>query len=281
MSNFYTGYSLGIFSMYGKESVISPLMYANLKVSSKVPENLGAELMNKIAFDKPKIGTTADRAREKANLAVNLTGCQLGIASEASFVANTDDPSVINHEEVMVLIDTKNNIEIRSSILTTETNYLKCDISSLDELAHFANKVGFPSHGIIMTAGTYPDVVTYDNMHSWDTLQRQFFNLLSNYDVVNIEADMRARQNPTRMKIVKEACQKLIVKLNHVCYKCGTPGMELDEERAGLPCMLCENPTKGILSHIYKCQKCGWKEEQFYPNKRRLENPIYCDPCNE
>jgi hypothetical protein len=86
--------------------------------------------------------------------------------------------------------------------------------------------------------------------------------------------------NPTRMKVIARATQKLVDKLNSCCPKCDTPGFGIADIKRGLPCDLCGMPTKSILSHLYICQKCNYTKEEIYPDKKFTEEPTFCDFCN-
>ena len=51
---------------------------------------------------------------------------------------------------VLFFLDKKNNIEIIARELSTETNHCASELHSVEELLTFAERAGFPSHGIIL-----------------------------------------------------------------------------------------------------------------------------------
>lgn len=86
--------------------------------------------------------------------------------------------------------------------------------------------------------------------------------------------------NPIRMEVIKKAALKLTNKINTLCPNCVTPGFGITESTQGLPCKLCNFPTRSTLSYIYSCKKCNYKKEKKYPNGKQTEHPMYCDICN-
>lgn len=51
---------------------------------------------------------------------------------------------------MVILIDTKNNIEIRGWHLTSDTNFNHQEIKNINDLREFEDRIGFPEHGIIL-----------------------------------------------------------------------------------------------------------------------------------
>jgi len=91
---------------------------------------------------------------------------------------------------------------------------------------------------------------------------------------------MRAMYNPTRMQIIEQATQKLVLKIKSLCPECQTPGFGITETIQGLPCEICQNPTRSILAYIYTCQQCTFSKEDRFPKGKFAEDPGLCDWCN-
>lgn len=91
---------------------------------------------------------------------------------------------------------------------------------------------------------------------------------------------MRAMFNPTRMKVIENVTHKLIAKIKNLCPNCKSPGFDVVKVNSGLPCELCNLPTKSTLSHLYKCKKCSFEKVNANPNNKMKEEPTYCDYCN-
>jgi len=91
---------------------------------------------------------------------------------------------------------------------------------------------------------------------------------------------MRAMYNPSRMRTIAKATEKLVQKIKSLCPECGTPGFGVVETENGLPCSMCSVPTRSTLKHIYRCQKCTFQMDKKYPFDKQVEDPQYCDFCN-
>ncbi|MFX6226246.1 DUF6671 family protein, partial [Acinetobacter baumannii] len=72
-----------------------------------------------------------ETARKKCYAAMELTGCNLAIASEGSFGAHPIIGFVPADEELLVLIDRKNNMEIKVKEISTATNFAGKEITNL------------------------------------------------------------------------------------------------------------------------------------------------------
>jgi len=95
-----------------------------------------------------------------------------------------------------------------------------------------------------------------------------------------IETDMRAMYNPSRMKVIERATKKLADKINSLCPNCDNPGFGITDIQQGLPCEMCNFPTRSTLKYIYTCMKCNYEKEEKYPNGKLTEDPMNCDICN-
>jgi ribosomal protein S27AE len=82
------------------------------------------------------------------------------------------------------------------------------------------------------------------------------------------------------MGVIKNATFKLVQKINSICPKCNMPGFGITDAKKGLACGLCGMPTNSILSYVYTCQNCQFTQQEMYPNKKMVEDPMYCNYCN-
>ncbi|HEY9646362.1 MAG TPA: DUF6671 family protein, partial [Chroococcidiopsis sp.] len=80
--------------------------------------------------------------------------------------------------------------------------------------------------------------------------------------------------------VIAQATQNLLQKLRQTCPSCGTPGFDVVERMAGLPCAWCQMPTALVRSHRYQCKKCGFQQETLYPNGSPTADPSQCAHCN-
>jgi hypothetical protein len=183
-------------------------------------------------------------------------------------------------DEFLIFIDTKNNIEIIVRELSTSTNFNGKQVKSQKELLEFTQESGFPKHGLILRKSKDENTDIYKGIIDFETLKKTFELLYSAYDSVYVETDMRAMYNPSRMRVIEKATQKLAQKIKSTCPQCQMPGFGITDAKKGLECSLCGLPTNSTLSYIYICQHCKFSKEEMYPNKKTTEDPTYCDYCN-
>ncbi len=275
----FRGRKVVIATKHEKEKVIAPLL-----------EELGMECIVDPTLDTDTLGTFSGEvnrksdpittARNKCELAMALTGCDLAIASEGSFGPHPAVFFAYADEEYLVFIDKKNGLEIVEKEVSLNTNFNGAYFSNLEELRDFARKANFPSHGLIMRKNQDSPVDVVKGIVSWEALEETFNRFYEEVGKAFVETDMRAMYNPMRMKVIELATQKLIKKINSLCPNCETPGFGVTEVKTGLPCKQCLYPTKSTLSWVYQCKKCTHVVEHKYPHKKISEEPTYCDFCN-
>lgn len=271
--------NIAIATMHSKETVIATLLEKSFQLSCSVPE-LNTDVFGTFSGEIERIDSPLDTARKKCTRAMELTGFDMAIASEGSFGAHPTIPFVHANEELVLLIDQKNNLEVFATELTTETNFSGCRINSVDEAIEFSKKAQFPSHGLIIRDREKSSKLLFKGIQDSESFETIISDMLRNQGHAWIETDMRALYNPTRMNAIERATIQLIEKLESHCPVCSTPGFWITERLAGLPCSLCYQPTNSTLAHRYVCSSCNFAEEKKYPRKIQFEDPMFCDVCN-
>jgi hypothetical protein len=269
-----------IATKHQKEQVIAPILEKELGVSCFTDANFDTDDLGTFTGEVERKLDPISTAREKCLRAMKSNGCDLGIASEGSFGPHPSIFFLSADEEFLILIDTKNNLEIIVRKLSTTTNFNGKQIHSLEELMTFATDIGFPEHGIIIRKSKNENTDIQKGITDVETLKKSFEELYIKYNCIYAESDMRAMHNPTRMKVIEQATQKLVQKIKSTCPECETPGFGITEAKKGLTCNLCGSPTNSTLSYVYVCQHCKFSFEEMYPNKKNNEDPMYCDYCN-
>lgn len=269
-----------IATKHGKEKVFAPLLEKQLKVKCIIPKNFDTDLFGTFTGEIERTLDPISTLRKKCLSAMHLCNCDMGVASEGSFGPHPTLGFVNADEELIIFIDDKNKIEVLARELSLKTNFDGQDVFSELELIEFAIRTKFPSHGLILKAKHNNGLEIFKDFKNLKELKLTFNNLIKNGFTISIETDMRAMNNPTRMKVIQIATKKLINKLKTHCPNCDTIGFEIVEAISGLPCQLCAMPTRSTLKHIYACKKCDFKKEKKYPYKKLTEDPMYCDFCN-
>lgn len=276
----FKGRSLVIATKHKKEVVIAPPLEAALGVTCFV---------NK-AFDTDELGTFSGEierkldplstARQKCLLAMEVSQCDLGIASEGSFGAHPSIPFGSADEEILIFIDKKNDLEIVVRELSMDTNFNGKNITNENNLLEFAQLVKFPSHGLILRNSKHDTNSIIKGITTKRELIQEFHKLYDAYGSVFVETDMRALFNPSRMSVIASATDKLVENIKSCCPNCNLPGFGVTDITKGLACGLCGSPTSSTLSFIYKCKQCDFEKEVLHPHGKTEEDPMYCDFCN-
>lgn len=278
--NIFRGRKLVIATMHSKEQVIAPLLEKALGVKCFVDPKLNTDIFGTFAGEVPRTTDPVETARRKCLAAMEQTGCDLSLASEGSFGPHPFIGFVNADDEILVFMDKKYGLEIIARELSTQTNFDKQEVSSLEKLIEFAQRTKFPSHALILRSTENKSEDLVKGIRDEVSLTSTFLNLLQKRKSVFVETDMRAMFNPTRMKVITRATEKLVEKILTECPICNTPGFSVTDIKSGLPCKLCKLPTKSTLEYLYSCVKCGHRSVKLNPNGKEFEDPMYCDNCN-
>ena len=278
--NIFQGRKLVITTKHGKGAVLAPALERLLGVDVYVHEGFDTDSLGTFSGEVERKLSPLEAARTKCLQGMQDTGTDLGLANEGSFGPHPHLFFLPCNEEFLCLIDKKNGLEIVVKELSLDTNYDHSEIKSWSELESFAAGAKFPSHALILRNKKSPEEEIFKGIRDLEELQSVFDHLISKNNSVFVETDMRAMLNPSRMKFIGQLGEKLAEKMLCQCPQCQTPGYSIQEAKRGLPCAFCGQPTQGLLSHVWSCQKCGHSEEKFFPNEKSEEDPMYCDHCN-
>jgi hypothetical protein len=268
-------------TMHQKERAIRPVL-SQIGVQIVVPEALNTDEFGTFTREVERTGNQLQAARLKAEKAMALTALDLGFASEGSFGPHPTIPFLSCDRELVVLIDRQHDLEIVGQVISTDTNYSQQQVTTLESAIAFAQKVGFPSHGIVAMPDAHPnpDSPILKGMTDESQLVDAVTELLHQFGQAYLETDMRAMHNPTRMKVIAQATQDLVTKMSQCCPQCGYPGFTAVERQAGLPCALCQFPTALTLSVTHRCRKCDFSSVSYFPDGQEFADPAQCSYCN-
>lgn len=279
-SSHWKGRQLVIATMHGKEQVLGPLMHEHFGMQVILPSDLDTDQFGTFSGEKERLGTPVEVARKKCLVAMEITGVDLGLASEGSFGPHPDLGFITINEEYLILIDKKNNREILAKKVSTDTNLAGQSVGSKDELVAFSERVGFPEHAVILKTDGHKERNIVKGICDPHHLMEEFERLQSKSKKVYAETDMRAMFNPKRMAVIKEAGMELVHRMANNCIQCKSPGFGAISAEPGLPCKGCGFPTSSILYLVRACSVCGYSDHQYYPKDLRYEDPQYCNICN-
>ncbi|MCT8138056.1 hypothetical protein H1D32_09965 [Anaerobacillus sp. CMMVII] len=269
--------------MHKKETAISPILQKELGIEIIIPNEFNTDAFGTFTNEVERDGDQLHAARRKIEKGMAQTGLQIGISSEGSFGPHPMVPFLPFNRELVLFVDKALDLEITGFIANSKTNYKQAMIESFDEAYGFADSIGFPDHGVILktTSSTTNSSEIIKGITDIEQLKTAINSLFrKSPKSLYIETDMRAMYNPTRMKNIELATLDLVNKIKTTCPNCSMPGYEVVKANKGLKCEYCSCPTDLILSHIYFCKKCEYKEEKMYPNGNKTADPSRCPLCN-
>jgi hypothetical protein len=269
-----------IATKHEKEKVIAPLLEEALGVLCFVSKDFDTDLLGTFTGEIERKLDPITTIRQKCLTAMELSNCDLGMASEGSFGPHPSMFFVSADDEFLIFIDKKNDLEIIVRELSIATNFNGKEVKNEEELLEFAHSVNFPSHGLILRKAKAENSNIIKGITDMSQLKEAFYKLMKDFNSVYAETDMRALYNPSRMKVIEAATQKLIAKINSLCPQCSKPGFGITDAKKGLACRLCGSPTNSTLSYICVCQYCKHTKEEMFPHEKTTEDPMYCDYCN-
>lgn len=271
--------TLFIATKHKKEDVLAPLFIKELGIDVKVAP-IDTDAFGTFSGEISRIKSVVDTLKDKCFKAIETYGADLVLASEGSFGPHPQIGFVPCNEEYLLLMDIKNELEILVKEFSVETNFTSEIVKTQEELINFTDKIHFPSHKIIIRKSLTDFTYLKKGIGAFDDLIFYFNEIKALQGYVYLETDMRAMNNPTRMKVIEKAGKRLIEKLNKFCPKCSTPGFDITEFEVGLPCDWCGNPTQSILYSIATCSKCSFLDKKKFPYGKQVEDPQYCSYCN-
>jgi hypothetical protein len=280
ISKLFLGRNLVIATMHGKENVLAPLLEERLGVNVTVANGIDTDMFGTFSGEKERTASPIETARKKCQEAFRLTGERLVLASEGSFGSHPVIGLVPANEELLLLKDMKDDWEIKARVISTKTNFSGSEYYNWDEVLYYSSQAGFPSHGLVIKNSRDNWDEIHKGINDWQVLKESFSYFKNKYGKLFIETDMRAHYNPTRMKVIGEACEKLVSVINNCCPICNSPGFDVCDILRGLPCRQCDTPTQTAKAYIYHCQFCGHSDEKKFPEKKKKEDPMFCDECN-
>ncbi len=276
----FKGRNLLIATKHSKEIIIAPILEKVLGVNCFIDSRFDSDILGTFTGEVERKDDPLTTVRNKCLLASQVTNYDLIIASEGSFFPHPALPFIHVDVELLCFSDYKNDIEIIVHEHSSETNFAGKSISTREELNLFCQKARFPSHGLILRKSKSEFVEIVKGIQSLDQLLSTYHYFVDRYGDVYIETDMRASFNPTRMSVIENATKSLIDKINSSCPKCHALGFGVTDTILGLPCEICQFPTKSIQSLVFECQKCAFIQYNSYPHSKKVEEAMYCDRCN-
>jgi hypothetical protein len=276
MTSYFKNKTCLIVSKHQKEIVIAPILNAKLGMKCVSNATIDTDALGTFTGEIERDKSPYDTVKDKCLLGQDLPGVDFIVANEGSFGAHPFIPFITADEEFICLYDVHENEFIVEKMLFYETNFSTVKITNVAELDDVLMKLNFPSHGVILRT----ENLIIKDLFDLDEIRKCVVEMLFQQGDCNIDTDMRAMHNPTRMKCIEQLTMKFTNTLASTCNQCGWHGFTIVEHKEGLACSLCNRPTKSTLYHLYKCKKCNFEKKKLFPHNKEVEDPTYCDWCN-
>ncbi|GHH25173.1 hypothetical protein GCM10008023_38150 [Sphingomonas glacialis] len=279
----YRGDRAILATMHAKEKVVAPIVERFLGLRLEVVSGVDTDAFGTFSRDIERTGSQLDAARAKIEAAFEgMPDLQIGLASEGSFGPHPYIPFCPLEREIVVLVDRTARLEVVGYHATLDTNFAHAVVTDIAGGLAFAERVGFPDHGVIVMGcrdgQPAHDLGLIKDAETWDGLTSALDRVISKVGAAFVETDMRAHRNPRRMRAIKRATIELVRRVRSPCPACGRPGYAVTERLPGLPCSWCGEPTLLIRASVQTCVGCGWRVEHAV--EAAAAEPAHCGECN-
>ncbi len=280
MSDAYRGRRIALLTQHGKELVIAPALEGALGCTVERALGFDTDQLGTFTRDVPRAGSQLEAARRKAELAIELSGADVGLGSEGSVDRHPLLGFVDRNVELIVLVDRARGIEV-VGVADGPAPYAHVLTSSFAEASAFASRQPFVDHGFIVRPDNPDDPRVRKDIMTADALSEAFAaaQAESATGAVFVELDLRAHRNPRRMAHIAEAAADLAAKLVSTCPACDGPGFWVVERLPGMPCRDCGLATDIALADIEGCPGCGHRATRVRDASVGAD-PTWCDYCN-
>ena len=257
----YHNKKASIATIHHKDLAIGPILKRYIGLSVVCADSFNTDLLGTFTGEIERKEDMLETARMKARQAIVISNSDIGIGSEGSFGPHPFLPFAASGFELLLLIHKLDDNEIFVSH-RFETNYNSITAHNHDDISDFLRITGFPEHALIVKPEKASDKnMVVKGINDLGQLNNaiEFLSKNSETGRVIIQTDMRAHQNPTRMKTLSYLMS--------------------DVER-GLPCEECLFPTRRIIAEIYSCRLCGFRQKRHQRKDSARASSVWCQLCN-
>lgn len=273
------GRRVAIATMHGKERAIAPALAARFGAVAVVPAEFDTDAFGTFTGEIARRGSPRDAARAKAAAAMAATGLDVAIASEGTFGPHPAAPLLPLAAEFLLLVDARTGLEVEAEDVGTETNWAGAAVRDLAAAEAFGARIGFPEHQLVLRVAGDPAAMRR-GIGSRDELAAALAELLRRGGRVEASADMRADRNPTRMRAIARAADRLAARAATPCPDCGWFGFGFVRAERGLPCEACGEPTELVQALVDGCARCPTAARRPRPDGAATADAGNCPQCN-
>ncbi|MEB3263441.1 MAG: DUF6671 family protein [Synechococcus sp.] len=280
----YCGSAVALATRHGKERALArPFRWA-LGLSLQPVESFDTDTLGTFCGERERPAGPLQTCRLKAQRGLECSGLRLGLASEGSFGPHPAVPFLPLAQEWLVFLDPERGLSIEESLVGSPTNFDHHLCRAGEDPSAWLARIGFPSHAVIVRPRhpAQPGEAVAKGLRDHAAVEAAIRRAAqaSADGQVQLETDMRAHCNPTRMAAIRRLGVRLVRRLSSLCPRCGSPGWGVLERPRGLPCAWCHSPTDLVRAEIHGCVACGHQQERPRPDGLETADPGRCGFCN-
>ena len=280
MTEPYRGRVAALGTRHGKEIAIAPaLAVAGLEVRVV---DVDTDRFGTFSAEVARTGTPLETVVAKAEAALAAGACDLGLASEGSFVPHPDAPWVTVDHELVALVDRREGITIVGRASSVATVSVAGAVGAADDLAGLVRRADLPAHALTVHAHAgSPEPVT-KGVRDVDALARAVAGAAARSPDgrAMVQTDFRAHVCPSRRDVIASAARDLARRLVSRCPACGTPGWGTAETLLGVPCEWCGCDVEIPSHEVDACVRCSHRVVRPIVAPDARADPARCGTCN-
>lgn len=271
----YRGDRAVLTAIHATEEVVAPIVERFLGLRLEVAGQLDTNAFGPFSRDIERAGSQLDAARAKIAAAfARMPYLKIGLASEGSYGPYPYIPCCPLEREIVVLVDRTADLELVGYHATSDTNFAHVIVADVAGGLDFAERAGFPVHGVIVMGyrdgDPAHDLALIKDAETWDDLTSALHQVIADAGAAIVETDMRARRNPRRMRAIKRATIDLACRARSLCPGCGRLGYAVTE---GLPGLHVRGAASRRCSSGHACSH-AWAAVRVSSAPSRRQRPI-------
>jgi len=273
----YRGRLISVGTMHGKQSQLAHPFRTVLGADLITPPDLDTDQFGTFTGEVPRCIGALEAARAKARLAMDASGLPYGLASEASY-GSLPPTGWCGHEEILFFRDDLLGIEVLEGHRTASVPGASHRVTAAEELPT-AMIAGLPVQALIVRPSGVTGCIAKGITDTGGLRSAITAAAARSPDLmVVVEPDLRAHHNPSRRQVIAGLADTLARRLATRCPKCGTPGFGRVRTEPGLPCRICNSPTRLVRRAIDGCAACPYL--LGHPVPASSADPACCPQCN-
>ncbi|HYY12511.1 MAG TPA: DUF6671 family protein [Kineosporiaceae bacterium] len=272
MTGSYRGAVVAYGTRHGKERQAAGPFAEVLGARVVAPPDLDTDRFGTFSGEVPRTLAPLDAARAKARLALDATGAEFALASEASY-GPLGALGLPGHEELLLFVDARRGFEVVERSVTLGSPGEVRRVRDAAELEPPA-----PGEAYVVRPDGRPGPIV-KGVAGMGELSAAVAAAaaLSASGVAVVEPDLRAMHNPPRQAVLADLSRRLAERLARLCPACAGPGWGVDAVEPGLPCAVCALPTDEPGVEHWSCPGCSCAERRPRPG---TADPHWCPGCN-